>query len=122
MIFSDFLPTISEVGNIKLDSLDIDGRSFLPQLKGEKGKPRKWIYSWYSRGGNIKDARVFARNHRFKLYDTGEFYEIPKDYDELNALDTINLESDVKEIYKELNGVLQDFGKRRLDKVQILNQ
>jgi len=118
--FSDFLPTISQAADIKLDSLDIDGVSFLPQLKGEKGNPREWIYSWYSRGGSVEDARVSARNHQFKLYDTGEFYEIPKDYGEQSPLDTLTLNSEAKEIYSKLEDVLQNFSKRRLDKVQVL--
>jgi arylsulfatase A len=46
--FSDFLPTICDVANIEIPSnIPIDGISFLPQLLGKKGKPRKWIYSWY---------------------------------------------------------------------------
>ena len=118
--FSDFLPTIAEAANIDTTSLDLDGRSFLPQLKGENGNPRKWIYSWYSREGNSEKARVFARNHRFKLYSTGEFYEIPKDYEEQRPLDTSNLAPDVSKIYLSLDSVLEKFSERRLDKVQIL--
>lgn len=119
--FSDFLPTIIEAADIELDSLDVDGISFLPQLRGESGVPREWIYSWYSREGKVEDARVFARNHQFKLYDTGEFYEIPKDYTEQSPLDTINLNSNAKEIYNKLKDVLQNFKNRRLDKVQVLH-
>ncbi len=119
--FSDFLPTISEAAGIKLDSLDLDGHSFLPQLHGGKGDPREWIYSWYSREGEVEQARVFARNHRFKLYSTGEFYEIPKDYEEQTPMDVTNLDTDAKEVYLKLDAVLQGFGKRRLDKVQISN-
>lgn len=119
--FSDFLPTISQTADINLDSLDIDGVSFLPQLKGEKGNPREWIYSWYSRAGNVEDARVFARNYQFKLYNTGEFYEVTKDYTEQNPLDTLTLNSETKEIYNKLENVLINFSKRRLDKVQVLH-
>ena len=119
--FSDFLPTISEAAGIKLDSLDLDGHSFLSQLHGGKGDPREWIYSWYSREGGVEQARVFARNHRFKLYSTGEFYEIPKDYEEQNPMDITNLDTEAKEVYLKLDAVLQGFSKRRLDKVQISN-
>ena len=113
--FSDFLPTICEAANIDVDSLDLDGQSFLPQLQGEKGAPREWIYSWYSRNGELSKARVFARNHRYKLYDSGEFYEVPEDYDELNPLDTAHLESDAKLIYQQLSDVLEHYKRRRLD-------
>jgi len=117
--FSDFLPTISEAANIGVGSLDLDGRSFLPQLHGEKGNPREWIYSWYSRSGELSKASVFARTHRYKLYDTGEFYEIPADYEELHPLEISKLDQDTKEVHQTLNEVLEHYGKRRLDKVQV---
>ena len=117
--FSDFLPTISEAANIDVESLDLDGRSFLPQLYGEKGNSREWIYSWYSRSGEVDKARVFARNHHFKLYDSGEFYEVPADYEELYPLDTASLDSSTKKVHQQLSEVLKHYGVRRLDKVQV---
>ena len=117
--FSDFLPTISEAANIDVESLDLDGHSFLPQLHGEKGNSREWIYSWYSRSGEVDKARVFARNHRFKLYDSGEFYEVPADYEELYPLDTASLDSSTKKVHQQLSEVLKHYGVRRLDKVQV---
>lgn len=75
---TDFLPTISEAAGVTAPAvLKIDGRSFLPQLRGETGNPRQWIYSWYSpRGENLRE---FVFNQRFKLYRTGEFYDLAKD-------------------------------------------
>ncbi len=119
--FSDFFPTIGEAANIDVDSLDLDGRSFLPQLQGEKGAPRQWVYSWYSRSGELSKARVFARNHRHKLYDSGEFYEIPADFEEQYPLDTSKLDSNTKLVHQQLSEVLDHYSKRRLDKVQVGN-
>lgn len=116
--FSDFLPTLSEAANIDIDSLDVDGHSFLPQLHGEKGTPREWVYSWYSRNGELEKARVFARNHRYKLYDSGEFYEIPVDYEELNPLEISALDPKTREVYQKLGEVLEHYGKRKLDKIK----
>ena len=115
--FSDFLPTLSEAANINIDSLDVDGRSFLPRLHGEKGTPREWIYSWYSRNGDLEKARVFARNHRYKLYSSGEFYEIPVDYEELHPLEISTLDEATRKVYQQLSEVLEHYGKRRLDKI-----
>ena len=115
--FSDFLPTICESARINTDSLDLDGRSFLAQLQGEKGMPREWIYSWYSRSGESDKARVFARTHRYKLYDTGEFYEIPADFDEQHPLEISTLDEQSLAVYSQLNEVLEHYGERRLDKV-----
>jgi arylsulfatase A len=119
--FTDFLPTLGDIADITLDSLDLDGKSFLPQLRGEKGHPREWIYSWYSRNGEADQARVFARNHRFKLYTSGEFYEIPEDYGEHHPLDKANLDAEAKEVYGQLNEVLEYFSNKRLDKIKCLN-
>ncbi len=115
--FTDFLPTLGQAANINLDSQDLDGRSFLPQLHGETGNPREWIYSWYSRSGELDKARVFARNHRYKLYDSGEFYEIPKDYEEQHPLDRSTLDTDTKKVYQQLSEVLEHYGGRRLEMI-----
>ena len=46
---TDFVPTPLEAAGARPPSgVKFDGRSFLPQLRGERGQPRDWIYSWYS--------------------------------------------------------------------------
>jgi arylsulfatase A len=115
--FSDFLPTLIEAAHLETEPLDLDGRSFFPQLRGETGNPREWIYCWFSRNGETEKARVFARNHRYKLYDTGEFYDIPADYEEQDPLDLSTLDAGTKEIYNQLGKVIDQYGRRRLDKV-----
>jgi arylsulfatase A len=61
----------------------LDGRSFLPQLKGQKGNPRDWIYCWHDpRPGWDKDQfklEEWVRNKRFKLYRDGRLFDIPAD-------------------------------------------
>ena len=43
--FSDFFATIAEVAGAKLpEGVVLDSHSFLPQIRGEKGSPRKWVY------------------------------------------------------------------------------
>jgi len=114
--FSDFFPTICEAARIKvMDSLEIDGRSFLPQLMAKEGHPREWVYNWFSRSGDAGKARVFARNHRYKLYDSGAFYEIPEDYEEQNSLKFEDLDSAARADYQMLKNVLDHYGKKRLD-------
>ena len=44
---TDFLPTICEAAGVPVPA-DTDGVSFLPQLRGERGTPRQWLYCWYS--------------------------------------------------------------------------
>jgi arylsulfatase A len=73
--FSDFLPTMCDAAGIGVPaSPRLDGRSFLPQLRGEPGDPREWIYVWYARNGGPR-GKEFTRNQRYKLlchaYDSG---------------------------------------------------
>jgi len=57
---SDFLPTLAEVAGAKLpENTVLDGRGFAPQLRGQKGNPRDWIYiqlagMWYAREAGWK--------------------------------------------------------------------
>lgn len=113
--FTDMLPTICEAADIAVPSdLDLDGQSFLRLLKGEEMEARSWIYSWYSRNGELEKARVFARNQRYKLYDTGEFYEVPADYLEENPLAADSLDANQAQVFTELKAVLDHYAKRRL--------
>lgn len=59
--------------------LIIDGRSFLPLLQGREFKSRDSIYMWHSRNGVVNQARAFARNQTWKLYDSGELFHDPQE-------------------------------------------
>ena len=61
-------------------------------LRGEEGNPRDWIYCWYSRNGGTKGKKEWARNQRYKLYRTGEFYDISKDVLENEPLKHLSAE------------------------------
>ena len=80
--FSDFLPTLMDLADAPIpEGMPCDGRSFLPQLRGERGDPRDWIFCHYNpRFGFGQDqAGQFAREHRFKIYHDGRFYDVPAD-------------------------------------------
>ena len=66
--------------------LGIDGRSFLPQLKGEKGNPRERIYCWHSRDGGPTDSE-WARNQRYKMKSGGGLVEVLPGGEEVAAKD-----------------------------------
>jgi len=68
--FTDFLPTIAAVAGAELPAgLVIDGRSFAPQLLGEKGTPREWLFVMLGR-------HWYARDAGWKLTDKGELFDI----------------------------------------------
>ena len=108
---TDFLPTLLEAAGVTLPAdLKLDGRSFLPQLRGEKGQPREWIYSWYSpRQGADLTVREFAFNQRFKLYRTGEFFDLTKDAEEKQPLKASPLKGEAAAAAKLLQGALDQF-------------
>lgn len=68
--FSDFNPTFAEVAGAKpAEGITIDGHSFAPQLRGEKGAPREWVYVHL-------DDWLYVRSERWKLNNDGEFFDM----------------------------------------------
>lgn len=112
---TDFLPTICDAAGIQVpDSPIVDGRSFLPQLRGEMGNPRKWIYCWYSPRG--ESLRELAFDHRYKLYRTGEFFDLTADPDEAKPLRVADLKSvEAIAAAKQLQEALDQFRDTRPD-------
>ena len=100
--FSDILPTLAEAGGVSLHrNVTIDGRSFLPQLRGEKGNPRDWIFCWYQKNPDATLYR-FARDQRWKLYGDGEragnLYDVPADTLEQNPIEQGDPEADAARV------------------------
>ncbi len=90
---TDFLPTICAATGAPVPA-NVDGVSFLPQLRGEKGTPREWLYNWYSpRQGADTTVREFAFNHDYKLYRTGQFFDLAADPFEQRPLNTAAITS-----------------------------
>ncbi len=71
--FTDLFPTFVELARTKApDSLNLDGRSLVPLLKGEDAGQRKWLYS------QLGKSRV-VRDRRFKLNSDGGFFDLQED-------------------------------------------
>ena len=68
--FSDYVPTFAALAGAKLpENVLIDGQSFLPQIKGQKGAPREWAY--------VQLARMwYVRSMNWKLNEKGELYDM----------------------------------------------
>ena len=108
---TDFLPTLLDAaGTTPPSDVKLDGRTFLPQLLGAEGQPREWVYSWYSpRQSADMTVREFAFNHRFKLYRTGEFFDLSKDPEEKQPLEVASLDGEAAAAAKLLQGALDQF-------------
>lgn len=85
---TDFLPTIFDAAELQYpENYIVDGKSFYPQLTGEKGNPRDWIFFHFDAGGrNKKPIQRFLRNHLWKLYEDGRMFDMKNDLYETNPI------------------------------------
>ncbi len=115
--FSDFLPTLAQIGNADIpEELEIDGQSFYPQLLGEKGTPREWVFVHYwEYGRNFLKTREFVRNKRFKLYNNGKFFDIMNDPMERYPIPEKSITGDFVKVKQKLQQVLENI------KLDVLN-
>lgn len=67
---TDFLTTFAELsgGTLPRDTI-FDGRSIAPQLRGELGQPREWVY-------NQLAAMWYVRDAQWKLNEKGELFDM----------------------------------------------
>lgn len=116
----DFMATLCEAAGVAPPE-KTDGVSFLPQLRGEKGAPREWLYSWYSpRQGSDPTVREWASNHRYKLYRDGRFFDLAADPFENRPLASASLDVAAISAERKLRQVLDQFRDARpaeLDRV-----
>jgi arylsulfatase A-like enzyme len=81
----DYLPTILEAAGVPVpEGFFMDGRSFLPQLRGKRGNPRDWIFFHFEpMSGRVhRPPQRFIRDHRWKLYEDGRLYDLSVDPEE----------------------------------------
>jgi arylsulfatase A len=104
---ADMLPTICEAAQVPLPTdLKLDGRSFLPQLRGEKGNPKDALYVWYNPSGGAKAQYEFAHEARYKLYADGRFFDTVADDREKSPLKDAELSAEAKAARTKLQAVL----------------
>lgn len=106
--FSDFVPTFQEVAGAPIPE-GLDGRSFLPQLKGEKGNPRDWIFCYYNPRPEKTEPTRFVRDQRWKLYGNGKFYDVANDPLEETVVRNKDAPDEAKAARKKLKAALESF-------------
>ena len=68
--FSDFHATFAELaGAARPKSLVFDGHSFAPQLRGQAGQPREWVFVQLQ-------SEWFVRNASWKLTGQGDLFDM----------------------------------------------
>ena len=112
--FSDFMPTVAELAGARLpEGVTIDGVSFAPQLRGEKGNPRDWMYICYYGKGRSPKPAVFARSKQFLLYENGRMFDVVKDYRETTPLPADTTDPAAVAGRKQLQAVLDRYRTQR---------
>ncbi len=110
---TDFLPTICEAAGVSVP-VGTDGVSFLPQLRGEPGTPRQWLYSWYSpRQQANMTVREWAFDQRYKLYRDGRFFDLSADPEEKSPRPIDSLSGDAAAAARKLQAVLTQLANAR---------
>jgi len=107
---SDFLPTICEATGTTIPAkLKTDGRSFLPQLRGQIGNPHEWLYVWYNDNGGAQAKYEFTHNANYKLYTDGRFFDAKKDELEKSPLADNELDAKAKAAKVKLQVALKQY-------------
>ena len=105
--FTDMYPTLADAAGVSLGKDDpIDGCSFLPQLSGENGETRNFVFLHYQPYWGAQPGQ-FARTQEYKLYRNGGLFHVPEDLEESSDLNLINyLDQSGNEAEKLLSQVL----------------
>lgn len=70
--FTDMLPTFAALAGAPLPSSPaLDGRSFAPQIRGERGSPRPWVYVQHNTA-----HEWYALEHGSKLTQAGDLFDM----------------------------------------------
>jgi len=102
--FSDFLPTFAELAGAPLpEGVALDGRSFAPQLKGEAGTPRPWVFCEHK-------GQRWVRNERWKLYDDGRLIDVENDASERSPARSPSESAEAAAAYILLKGAFESLG------------
>jgi arylsulfatase A-like enzyme len=116
---TDFLPTLCEASGAKLPtSLPPDGQSFYPQLAGQGGAPRQWLYSWFAKGQGLSQVREFAMTKQHKLYRGGRFFDLVADPLEKSPRQVSELTGAEAEAARQLAAALDEYADARPPEVQ----
>lgn len=111
--FTDFFQTMCDAAGVESPSeTKLDGQSFLPMLKGEKGNPREWIYCFYARNGGLS-GQEFVRNQRYKLYRDGRFFDVANDDREKNPLADKTLTQEQQAVRSKLQTAIDQYQNAR---------
>jgi len=100
--FTDLFPTLCAVAGAPMPS-NLDGQNLLPLMMGDESHARGYVFQSYSRGGN--GFHYFVRQGPYKLYSTGELFDVPHDWLEKKPLTS----PETAEVRKRLQAILDSY-------------
>ena len=101
--FTDFHQTLADVVGLPEQTRrerQLDGVSFWPALQGKPGPEREWVFCYYDPRWGKEPAGNrdrYAYDGRFKLYQNGNYFEVPKDFLEESPLPSDGIEPSIRE-------------------------
>jgi arylsulfatase A len=101
--FTDMLPTLAQIAGFDLPGGHVlDGRSFLPQLKGQPGNPRDWVFVQMGH-------YYFVRNRNWQLNESGVLFDLKGLPYEAPPVPPDDVSPEVARACRELQAVLDRF-------------
>lgn len=117
---TDFVPSMVEATGAKwFDGRPLDGRSFIPQVRGQKGNPRQWAFSHYDPHPGCKvnfTPTRLAWDHRWKLYLDDKLYDIQNDYLEKSPIPAATASPEAKAARAKLRAALDQMARVKAPK------
>ena len=108
--FTDILPTLLNIADIKLDSSASDGFSFWENLIDlEKEAPRDQIFCSYSPRWATFPEHIYVQDTAYKLYADGRFYHYIEDLNEESPLDQESLNPEQLKHFTELEQAMSKY-------------
>ena len=116
---NDILPTLAALSGAELPAdYPGDGTSLLPVMRGEGELERDSLFIHYEPFWPTGKPARYAMDHRWKLYQGGEFFDVQADPLEKTPLDIATLPGDAAAAYDKLSarighmpGALQSTGR-----------
>ena len=111
--FDDFMPTIASATGAALPTdREIDGHSFMPQLRGDVDDPREWIVCYYDPQWGGRAPAFYARDKRYKLYRSGKLYDLDMDPLEEKPIDAGTETAEAKAARAKLTAAVKTMPQR----------
>ncbi len=116
---NDIVPTLFEAAGIHPPMGEVfDGESLVPQIRGEVGRHRDWLYFYYDphpgAGKERRKKRVWAMTEGFKLADGegGALYDLSVDPDEEDPIFRDGESREARAARKKLERILNRFNRQ----------